>query len=64
MKLICIAHRGEAQQFIQALKLKTRNNEFYHNHDLALLITGEGHLEVMTKLKSDGRKIENNCFPV
>ncbi|MAX65397.1 MAG: hypothetical protein CME66_00520 [Halobacteriovoraceae bacterium] len=50
MKLICIAHRGEAQQFIQALKLKTRNNEFYHNHDLALLITGEGHLEVMTKL--------------
>ncbi|MBT4791995.1 MAG: hypothetical protein HON90_10520 [Halobacteriovoraceae bacterium] len=50
MKLLCIAHRGEAQEFIRHHHLKTSDNRFYQNDNLSLLITGEGPWEVMTRL--------------
>jgi len=48
MKLICIAHRGEAQAFIKNLTVVDKN--FYIGDDYHLLITGEGILNVLTKL--------------
>ncbi len=48
MKLICIAHRGEAQTFIKSLK----NIEagLYQGKDYYVLISGEGIFNVLTKL--------------
>ncbi len=55
MLLICMAHLGEAQKFISALKLKRVDNNFYQsinddNDDYSLLLTGEGPTQVLTKL--------------
>ncbi len=50
MRLLCMAHRGEAQQFISSLQLKAIDNRFYMSEELALLITGEGPFEVLTHL--------------
>lgn len=47
-----MAHRGEAQEFLSNLELSADPNMsgLYFNKQLALLITGEGIYEVMTKL--------------
>lgn len=52
MKLIQIAHRGEAQEFIKYLKLKPNHlmDGLYSNNETALIITGEGLYEVFSKL--------------
>jgi len=52
MKLIQIAHRGEAQEFIKYLKLKPNPimDGLYCNSNTALIITGEGIFEVFSKL--------------
>lgn len=47
-----MAHRGEAQEFLSNLELRADPNMsgLYFNTQIALLITGEGIYEVMTKL--------------
>lgn len=52
MKLIHIAHRGEAQAFIKNLDIKSSNelDGLYINDDLALLISGEGLDATMSKI--------------
>lgn len=45
-----MAHRGEAQTFINKLGLKTEDKKFYTGTKIALLLTGEGTTEVLTKL--------------
>lgn len=54
MKLIILAHRGEAQSFIRALELNLIDESLGLYHDLdkktALLICGEGIYGVLTKL--------------
>ena len=63
-----MAHRGEAQTFLRHLemKLSIEHLNFYTNQkkDLGLLISGEGHFELMTKLpyvlgKYDVKEINN-----
>lgn len=54
MDLLVFAHRGEAQCFLKEMAFKShpRNNSLYLLEDksLALLITGEGHNNVLTGL--------------
>lgn len=52
MQLIVIAHRGEAQEFIKNLHLKPDESlsGLYYCDKTALLISGEGVYEVLTKL--------------
>jgi hypothetical protein len=54
MKLIILAHRGEAQSFIRALELNLIDEKLALYHDLdkkiALVISGEGIYGVLTKL--------------
>lgn len=52
MRLILLAHRGEAQEFIKHLPVKAdpNFNGFYLGEDVSVLISGEGIYQVMTKL--------------
>lgn len=50
MNLLIFAHRGEAQEFIKNLALKSAGKDLYLNEDFVLLITGEGIYEAFTKL--------------
>lgn len=52
MELIILAHRGEAQEFIKNLHLKSDDSlsGLYSNEEQVLLISGEGIFEVFTKL--------------
>lgn len=52
MKLLHIAHRGEAQEFLKNLDLVShpKLNGLYTNKTFALLIAGEGIYETLTKL--------------
>jgi nucleoside phosphorylase len=52
MKLIHIAHRGEAQEFLKVLNLKadTKVSGIYSNSEFALVISGEGIPETISKL--------------
>ena len=52
MKLIHIAHRGEAQEFLKVLDLKadTKISGIYSNSEFALVISGEGIPETISKL--------------
>ncbi|MEE3078748.1 MAG: hypothetical protein VX341_05375 [Bdellovibrionota bacterium] len=52
MELLVFAHRGEAQTFLKEMPFKSHETfkDLYHHEDLLLLITKEGHQEVLTKL--------------
>lgn len=52
MKLIHIAHRGEAQEFLKVLKLKANQNisGIYSNDKIVLVISGEGIPETISKI--------------
>lgn len=45
MKLITLAHYGEAQSIIDRFSLSKKSSELYQNDELTLLLTGEGPFE-------------------
>ncbi|MFP5384452.1 MAG: hypothetical protein ACLGHN_00135 [Bacteriovoracia bacterium] len=49
MKLITMAHLGEAQGAIETFKLKRVSPHLYRNEEIVLLLTGEGPFEAATK---------------
>lgn len=50
MRLICMAHRGEAQEFLKNLDMSTQDSKFHLGETESLLITGEGPFEVLALL--------------
>lgn len=52
MKLIVLAHYGEAQIIIDHYSLSKKSEELYQNDDLTLLLTGEGPFEATSAVSS------------
>lgn len=50
MKLIVLAHYGEAQSIIDEYSLSKKSEELYQNHEMALLLTGEGPFEATARV--------------
>lgn len=49
MNLITLAHHGEAQGIIEALKLKRIKQDTFHVENCVLVLTGEGPFEALAK---------------
>lgn len=49
MNLITLAHHGEAQGIIEALKLKRLNQDTFHGENCILVLTGEGPFEALAR---------------
>lgn len=49
MNLITLAHHGEAQGIIEALKLKRNNQDTFLGENCVLILTGEGPFEALAK---------------
>lgn len=52
MKLITLAHYGEAQSIIDRFSLSKKSSELYQNDELTLLLTGEGPFEACASVSS------------
>lgn len=52
MKLIVLAHYGEAQSIIDHFSLSKKSEELYQNSELSLLLTGEGPFEATSRVSS------------
>lgn len=52
MKLIVLAHYGEAQSIIDHYSLSKKSEELYQNSQMSLLLTGEGPFEATTRISS------------
>ena len=52
MKLIVLAHYGEAQSIIDHYSLSKKSEELYQNSELTLLLTGEGPFEATARISS------------
>lgn len=52
MKLIVLAHYGEAQSIIDHYSLSKKSEELYQNSQMTLLLTGEGPFEATARMSS------------